>query len=955
MNLAASQESSPPNAPRARLWPRQLEAAAATAVLLFAAAVRLVGIAHLPPGLFQDEAVNGVNVYTILAGHPHLYYGEREPLFMYTLALVSLVLNPSTLALRVTAALVSVAAVACGGGLARRLFGPVIGVLTAFGMASSVWLTTLGRTTFRANEVPVFEALGLAVLWRATQSGRTRDYIAGGTILGLSLYTYLAARFIPIVLVVFALVCFVGYRSWMRQQLRGFLIAAAAAVVVLLPLGYYAYRHPTVILGRPDQVALPGGSEFFPALVGSSLRTVGMIVVRGDVTWRHNLSNMPVFDPLNGVFFFVGFLLLLRWRRPGDLLILTTLVVMMLPGMLSLESPHFLRTIGTPVALYTIWAVGLFGATRFVARRIASIRFGSVRAPQALRLGLPVLVGALLVWTGYRDVRSYFIDYAQSPTMPGSYNVNLVAAGQVLAADPLWQTSRDNVYITDTYTDSIASLAYWPYSKMTPSEKTSWLDEASLGTYFTQDQLIPLPMAPSLYLLTPDSPSGEVEAALQGSIQRRQQLAGGNLPHGQAIWADSMSFPDSSIAQFATLALETATVIPSEPRSSGGESGRWTLRLRWRVTGRPSYSPSIFVHVEDDRGHTIAQADQEMHLSLDHFRVDQRLASVRTIDLPVGTLPGQYFVSVGVYDKVNGKRETILVNRQPSVPPKVATIALAAPVTGGPASPSSQSVAFSSGLTLVQAGGWPATVEAGSKVPIVLTWQTLGLIRDDRQVTVLLRRSDGQVISSANSSVGAADYPTSRWPARTYIQQVVDLAVSPLASGSATLSVQVGSAVNSGSDQSVDVGTLNISAAQHVFDLPQSANSVDVRYSDAGRLVGWSSGPPIHSGEPFRLRLVWEASGQSAAAYTVFVHLLDQSGAIVGQRDEEPGHGTRPTTGWVPGEYVVDFHDVDVPLTVAPGNYRVEIGLYDARTGQRVPLVTGPDGAIIGVVEVAPK
>src|SRR5471030_1477774 len=117
-------------APRRLLTSRQAQALAGAAVLLFAAAVRLIGIDSLPPGLFQDEAVNGVNVFTILAGHPQMYYGEREPLFMYTLALVSLVLNPGTLAMRVTSALVSVSAVACGGALGRRLFGPAIGLLT---------------------------------------------------------------------------------------------------------------------------------------------------------------------------------------------------------------------------------------------------------------------------------------------------------------------------------------------------------------------------------------------------------------------------------------------------------------------------------------------------------------------------------------------------------------------------------------------------------------------------------------------------------------------------------------------------------------------------------------------------------------------------------------------------------------------------------------------------------
>jgi hypothetical protein len=63
---------------------------------------------------------------------------------------------------------------------------------------------------------------------------------------------------------------------------------------------------------------------------------------------------------------------------------------------------------------------------------------------------------------------------------------------------------------------------------------------------------------------------------------------------------------------------------------------------------------------------------------------------------------------------------------------------------------------------------------------------------------------------------------------------------------------------------------------------------------------------------------------------------LDAQNKIVGQRDEPPGHGNRPTTGWVAGEYLADPHDVTIDLATPPGAYQLEVGLYDPQTGQRV-------------------
>ena len=71
--------------------------------------------------------------------------------------------------------------------------------------------------------------------------------------------------------------------------------------------------------------------------------------------------------------------------------------------------------------------------------------------------------------------------------------------------------------------------------------------------------------------------------------------------------------------------------------------------------------------------------------------------------------------------------------------------------------------------------------------------------------------------------------------------------------------------------------------------------------------------PQVYSpGDTVRVDLYWMAS-RMLPGYKVFVHVVDASGAIVAQQDGEPGGGFTPTTRWLPGEIVVDTHEVSCP------------------------------------------
>jgi len=99
-------------------------------------------------------------------------------------------------------------------------------------------------------------------------------------------------------------------------------------------------------------------------------------------------------------------------------------------------------------------------------------------------------------------------------------------------------------------------------------------------------------------------------------------------------------------------------------------------------------------------------------------------------------------------------------------------------------------------------------------------------------------------------------------------------------------------------------------------------------------------GPLRHGASP-RLRLYWQSTRPLERDYTVFVQVLDQSDHKWAQQDVQPAEGKRPTSGWRPGELVVDDHVITIDPDGPRQGYRLIMGLYDSLTQQPVPLDDG--------------
>jgi hypothetical protein len=127
-------------------------------------------------------------------------------------------------------------------------------------------------------------------------------------------------------------------------------------------------------------------------------------------------------------------------------------------------------------------------------------------------------------------------------------------------------------------------------------------------------------------------------------------------------------------------------------------------------------------------------------------------------------------------------------------------------------------------------------------------------------------------------------------------------------------------------------------------------------FADAIELVGADYPTSIRRPGKIPLDLYFRVSARPAAGYRIFVHFDGPAAPrVIG--DHDPVNHTFPTAHWLPGEYIRDHVDVDVPLmTTPPGTYVIYAGFWPGGEGKRLKITRGTNDGVdrvrIGTLEV---
>jgi hypothetical protein len=172
-----------------------------------------------------------------------------------------------------------------------------------------------------------------------------------------------------------------------------------------------------------------------------------------------------------------------------------------------------------------------------------------------------------------------------------------------------------------------------------------------------------------------------------------------------------------------------------------------------------------------------------------------------------------------------------------------------------------------------------------------------------------------------------ADYPPDDWPVGTSFRGQHMVRLDPgLKDGSYAFKLE-----------DVELGRLHVGELERLFDEPPYDSALHANFDDLAELVGLAVEPyDIDQERPITVTIIWRGLAEMPVSYRIFVHLVNEKGEIVSQSDADPAGWTRPTSGWLPGEYIVDSHVLG-PITVEEGEeYTLRIGLYNPATGTRL-------------------
>jgi 4-amino-4-deoxy-L-arabinose transferase-like glycosyltransferase len=371
---------------RRRVW-----IVAALAVTFLAVAFRCWRLFTVPPGLYIDEVLTARNALAwrldphagLFGSRPLLTPGWVETQNLY-LALASALMGlggDGPLGIRLVSVVPSLAAVPLIYWLAAQLSDRRTGLLAAFFLACSHWAVRSGRTGWDAVLMVTLQLAALACLVHAQRRDRIAFAIAGGALVGLSLYTYVAARLVLLHAVV--------WLAWEGRALSprpsseasspdrfGRVLARviaflASVLVIAIPLRRQLENASPSI--RVTQLSVFSHDHPIQAIFENLLGHALMFNVRGGTYARDALPGFPMLDPLTGALFLVGLVAVALHAADAGLrfrLLLTWPAFMVLGGVLSTSGegpPYPYRVLAlAPWACLAaaIGGVALWDATR---------------------------------------------------------------------------------------------------------------------------------------------------------------------------------------------------------------------------------------------------------------------------------------------------------------------------------------------------------------------------------------------------------------------------------------------------------------------------------------------------------------------------------------------------------------------------------------------------------------
>ncbi len=423
------------------LWERLNTIKANKQELALLALVLTVGIGFrfyqldaISPGLNDDAAWNGLYAIELAQRATYTPYSRptspggpgHETMFHYFTAALMALIGETSLAVKMTSAIVGVLHLFASYLLARELFGRQGALIATVLLATSGWHITMSKVGWRAISLPLFETLCFYFLWRGFRTRRYLDFALSGLALGLTLNAYHAGYVTPFIVLLLWLHRMIGLRgspSLVGARARLLRLGSAMAsltALTLTPLLAYVVQHGDAFTQRARLLFLgarlvqAGNLEPLWRNLATAAGLFNLYANGDDFFLTRPLLDFPI-----SVFWVLGLgYCLSRWRDKRYLLLLVWSGGALGLGVLSI--PNGNRCIGAIAPVYFMGGIFLERLAR--ALRAALPSGGSYR--RAVTAGLAGVLLAISVYT-YHDYigpnRHYLFGFDEDAVYVGAY------------------------------------------------------------------------------------------------------------------------------------------------------------------------------------------------------------------------------------------------------------------------------------------------------------------------------------------------------------------------------------------------------------------------------------------------------------------------------------------------------------------------------------------------------
>ncbi len=644
-------------------------------ILLIAAVLRIYGLNNTsPPGLEHDEVAHWLINRDILSGNLVLYYPEaygHEAGYHYVQTIFMVLLGDNPFALRLPSAFFGLLLVAISFSLARRMFDLKTALLSTALLAVLFWPIFYSRLALRAISLPMLSGLSAYFWWKGWgrrfggpaahgEMGEEITYSAAyllpspaaiwfalaGLFAGLSFYSYLASRVIPVFYLLFVIYLALFHRRTIQDRWRELLLFFLVYIVVAAPLAIYLLKNPSaeVRIGEVDAPLQALMSGNLRPVAENALRVLAMFGIRGDPLWRQNVAHLPVFEPLLALFFYIGLLISLwRWRKPRYLFLILWLFTAAIPSIVTIEAPSSIRIINALPILTIFPVIGLEVIHTF--RPLSTVL--TKLSPNIVKF--TALFALVIVLTLYiaRSATALF------QIWPKSEQVQFV-----------WQkalTDAAGYLDVSGKTDDVA-VGGWTPETMDPPTMALTLQRNDLDLRFFD---------PIQSLIIPFDPTGQTGQIVYPTALPLNPYLASILNHWGLNPHPMGAFQAYEIQQMPEIepqhAAETdfggeITFLGYDIPTSDGEPlpidaflDQDGLRLvtYWRVK-RPADGPRrFFLHAVNEAGQTVTQ-DDRLGAPASHWKEGDLILQQHQLTLP--PTGEQFSLELGVYNPETGQR-----------------------------------------------------------------------------------------------------------------------------------------------------------------------------------------------------------------------------------------------------------------------------------------------------------